>query len=773
MAEHEKDEKYELKKVVAGSSQDDDDFVMPESDGIVSGHSLGDKSQTAPGPDHFSPEGFNKRMLATTGSQPARHSGHAELLQGGGSTAGITIKTKLIASLALLTMIIIVVGAVAYSSMGTINAISLTIAKNYAALAKMSEEMKESVYKIRDAEKDFLLLEEQESLDRVTRYTARLRDQVENATTIAKKIEESSGIVIGSQFQELVNTTDEYEGLFVGQVKSIKKARDDINRNISNITGFKKKILLEVTANRLLSKNIIDDYWFTINNKKETGQAQKEEEITFGVMLNKIDKELANMEIQVSKYLDNDKKSFADAARFFLSSALQMIDQAKRRTANEKVKNTLGQLGQNLLLYQGVLEETIDNSGQVNVAKTTIDQQISEQKEDLLQAGEKLINKATEVSDNTWAIIATESTRLQNVSSRSQMILLVVVICGTLLGTLVLIFVPRPILTAINQLLVGSRAVAGGDLSRKVEVSSKDELGMLGASFEVMRLNLVSLVDRIQLASTQISTTLNEIQTAANQQASAAAEQSSSLNEFSSTMAEIRQTADTLSEIAEQVNIDTGQTAEQVQAGNSNSAQVLDSMNTISSSTLQTAERIKNLNDQMDAIDEAVSLISGVADQTTLLSLNAAIEANKAGEMGKGFSVVASEIRRLSDRSIDSASGISGMVRDIQRATESSVVAMDKSSEEIRIGIDRVRESVDTLDLINKAVNNLQQQVRDISSSAQMQAGSSRQVQQSVGEMLSSSRIASQAAQQTSAATYELGAMANQLRDAVAQFKVS
>jgi methyl-accepting chemotaxis protein WspA len=196
------------------------------------------------------------------------------------------------------------------------------------------------------------------------------------------------------------------------------------------------------------------------------------------------------------------------------------------------------------------------------------------------------------------------------------------------------------------------------------------------------------------------------------------------------------------------------------------------SMDAIGTSTRQTAERIKALNDKMDDINEAVSTISMVADQTTLLSLNASIEANKAGEMGKGFSVVAQEIRRLSDRSIDSAGNISGMVRDIQRATESSALAMDKSSEEIHHGVALVGDSSQALAAIHSAMERIQEQMTMILESVRAQAESARMVQTTSTEMLSSANMVSKAAGQTRSVTYELNAMATQLASAVSVFRV-
>jgi methyl-accepting chemotaxis protein WspA len=320
--------------------------------------------------------------------------------------------------------------------------------------------------------------------------------------------------------------------------------------------------------------------------------------------------------------------------------------------------------------------------------------------------------------------------------------------------------------------MAGSQRIARGELRTPVEVNSRDELGVLADTFNDMRENLLSLVQRIQRSAVQLSSSINEMQAAATEQAASASQQASAVNQLSSSLNEMSQSAATLVYSSESAGSSVDGIGGIVAGNNQKSAQIMSSMDAIGNSTAQTAERIKSLNDKMDDINEAVSTISMVADQTTLLSLNASIEANKAGEMGKGFSVVAHEIRRLSDRSIDSASNINAMVRDIQRATESSALAMDKSSEEIRHGVALVGESIDSLGAIDEAMERIQEQTRMIVDSVRAQAESSRMVQTTATEMLSSANMVAKAASQTRAVTYELNEMATALSAAVSVFKV-
>ena len=493
--------------------------------------------------------------------------------------------------------------------------------------------------------------------------------------------------------------------------------------------------------------------------------------VNLGTTVADLDRELLNMQVQVARYLQLNKQSFADAAIASVDLALAITDTVRRESRDEKLTLQMGEVRKQLIEYQKLFRNAVAEADVVVEKTAAANAGIDAQKAQLKQTGEQLLVLATELSDSSWNTIASQSRELQETGGDAQNLLTILVVVGVLLGAFVLYAVPRPILAAINQLLLGAQRVAGGDLTRPITVASRDELGQLAGTFDHMRSNLMSLVDRIQRASVQISTTVNEIQAASSQQSATATEQAGALNEFSVTLREIAQSAEQLSTNASTVADNSGNIAERVGDANSRSSQMMDSMNAIGESTRQTSDRIKALNDQMDTITDAVSSISGVADQTTLLSLNAAIEANKAGEMGKGFSVVATEIRRLSDRSIDSAGGIGGMVRDIQRATESSVVSMDKSSEEIRVGIDLVQDATATMQDVNLNMSEITNRTQEIASGVGQQAISSTEAQQTVAELLSSSNTAAQAARQTSSAAYELNAMATQLSDAVAAFR--
>ena len=866
---------------IYGEVMSDDDnkhdnyFIMPESDGIrndvpLEGNTRGSKAQE-PEMSDLTPKSFSSRLNETVSG-----SGSSNIME----THGMTIKAQLVATLSMLTLIILVIGYISFTSIVEINLLSVSIGERQSALAKITEEVKVSVFQAREAEKDFLLLEEQEALDRSIRFVSKMRSQLERANAIGLLIEESSGVLLTSNYVAMADAIDTYETEFAEQVKNVKAARDSIAADLGSANISKAGLASRADKMRRDVKGIVDDFWIKVKKSTQnasdiannvakdaaliisTGKedaeklllaqssaaiekleseaqriiddtqkqsvidssnstvaaaaaaavkneailaqqllaessivaanlvadtalvaatkvldvtvaenAQVLDLVILGTVLADLDRTLLNVQVSVARYLQLNSTKFSDEAIAGVATALGLVDTVRRTQQDEKMNLQMAEVRQLLLEYQREFRSsvTLANTVAAKVLRSGAD--IKAQKLQLKATGVNLILIATQLSAESWGNIAKQSAQLQLTGGKAQTLVLTLVIIGALLGIYVLWAVPRPIFAAINQLLVGAQRVAAGDLTQVVSVSSRDELGQLAATFEHMRSNLLSLVNRIQEASLKISSTVNQIQDASTQQSAAASEQANALTEFAVTMREITQTTERLAGSANDVAGNSEQIAQRVGEASGRSSQMMVSMNAIGDSTRQTSDRIKALNDQMDSISDAVASISSVADQTTLLSLNAAIEANKAGEMGKGFSVVATEIRRLSDRSIDSATGIAGVVRDIKRATESSVVSMDKSSEEILVGMHLVQESSTTMQEVNQSMGQVGSLTRDIAKGVIAQAETSINTQDSITEMLASSTVSAQAADLTLSSSYELSAMATQLSDAVSVFK--
>ncbi|WP_295447971.1 methyl-accepting chemotaxis protein [uncultured Thiodictyon sp.] len=729
------------------------DFVVPEPDGVQSGMPFH-------GPDD--------------GDQGARPSARREsaggLMTGSGyggraAARGLSLKRKLNLSLGLLTLVILVLGLVSVNTLHGLTAEGIPELGHHADLAQVSEDIKTAVFRTMTAQSDYLLVDEQSAADKVLRLATRVREQINQLNPLAGKIASSAGTNVTAQHRALTEALDDYEARFTAEVKEVVALhKGQADRETAMATG-EKDLASRLDAVIVAARDLTAAAW------PEQGVGSPAQ-VALGRTLERLNRNLLVERVQLETFFASHSPALNDAARTSAAELAAQLDALRADAAAAGLAAGLADLKKALAGYTAQLREVGAKMAQNTNAAAQTQTQIAVQEQSLTTAGERILTLAEDLASSAWRDIDTESRGLEDSGVQALWLVGGTALLGLAVGLLVLLTVPRPIVAAVEALMAGAHQIARGNLTYAVDVRSRDELGALADSFNQMRENLLNLVQRIQRASVQLSSSINEIQAAATEQAASATEQASAVNELSASLNEMSQSAVTLVSSSETVGRNVDEIAGIVTDSNHKSTQMMSSMDAIGLSTRQTAERIKALNDKMDDINEAVATISMVADQTTLLSLNASIEANKAGEMGKGFSVVAQEIRRLSDRSIDSAGNISGMVRDIQRATESSALAMDKSSEEIHHGVALVGETSTALVAINAAMDRIQEQMSMILESVRAQADAARMVQTTSTEMLSSANMVAKAASQTRSVTYELNAMATQLASAVSVFRV-
>ncbi|MBT3197764.1 MAG: HAMP domain-containing protein, partial [Gammaproteobacteria bacterium] len=303
------------------------------------------------------------------------------------------------------------------------------------------------------------------------------------------------------------------------------QSRDALLISAENAAAASEKVANAAvsTANRIFERS--NEAAEAALSRTLTVNRKTVESVNMGSKLSDLDRELLSVQIQVARYLQLNKQSFVDSALASVDTALAISDQVRRESGDEKVTLQMGEVRKQLIEYQRQFRDVVAESDAVAEALIQANSQIDQQKDQLRQTGEQLLNLATQLSDGAWGEISSQSRELQITGSEAQNLLMVLVVVGVLLGGFVLYAVPRPILAAINQLLMGAQRVAAGDLTQAISVDSRDELGQLATTFDHMRANLMSLVDRIQCASVQISTTVNEIQAASSQQSATSTEQ--------------------------------------------------------------------------------------------------------------------------------------------------------------------------------------------------------------------------------------------------------
>ena len=314
-------------------------------------------------------------------------------------------------------------------------------------------------------------------------------------------------------------------------------------------------------------------------------------------------------------------------------------------------------------------------------------------------------------------------------------------------------YISRSITKPMDAMLQAANKVAAGDLTVQLVNDSKDEVGQLSVAIQKMANSLKGVLGKVQQSSMNVASTAQEL-SASSEEMKASTDQISSTTQDISTgvssqatkMAEISRSMKEMSESVQQVAVNSQKAADSATNANKTAQEV--QVNVTKSATL-----IKDLDNKSLQIGEIIGVITNIADQTNLLALNAAIEAARAGEHGRGFAVVADEVRKLAEESRGAASQITDLIKGIQQGTKQAVESMEK-------------ESVTGINLIVKAASDVATMVQEIAAAAEEQSASVEEVTSSVEDVSAISEQSAAGTQETSAAAEEQAATMDQLVNA-------
>jgi len=315
--------------------------------------------------------------------------------------------------------------------------------------------------------------------------------------------------------------------------------------------------------------------------------------------------------------------------------------------------------------------------------------------------------------------------------------------------------------------------ISTGDLTSQIPaVEVEDEIGKLQKSFYGMNQSLNSLIRQIQTSGIQITTSTTQIAASGKQLEATMTEQVASTNEVAATAREIAVTSGQLVKTMDEVEDKSQATAQAAGDSQKELIHMEKSMLNLADATTIISTKLGVINEKANNINSIVTTITKVADQTNLLSLNAAIEAEKAGEYGTGFAVVAREIRRLADQTAVATLDIENMVKDMQGAVSTGVMEMDKFSKEVEQGVDDVRNISTKLESIIEQVQTLTPRFQDVSNSVEGQSQGAEQISQAMVQLSQASLQTGDALREINNAIERLNDAAFGLRKEVSLFKV-
>ena len=438
----------------------------------------------------------------------------------------------------------------------------------------------------------------------------------------------------------------------------------------------------------------------------------------------------------------------------------KLIEGAEERSAYDEYVRLLGQYHQ--------IEERMKSLSQAN----QVDDLRKMLNTELLSNSEQVNAVLTRLLElNNKMALATNQDAEDQYNMAFNMVVSLLVI-ATLLTVLFAWLLTRSITLPISQALEAAEEVAEGNLTRPIKVDGNDEAGRLLAAMAKMQDKLRDTLQRIAGSATQLASAAEELNAVTDESARGLTQQNNEIeqaatavNEMTSAVEEVARNAVSTSEASRNATSSAGDGRDLVQ-------ETVSAIERMSGDVQATATLIGDLANESRDIGKVLDVIRGLADQTNLLALNAAIEAARAGEAGRGFAVVADEVRALAHRTQQSTSEIERMIGSIQAGTEHAVDSMRNSTERAESTLNIAKGAGMSLDTINTAIVEINERNLVIASAAEEQAQVAREVDRNLVNIRDLSVQSATGASQTSAASSELSRLAVDLNGMVGRFRL-
>jgi aerotaxis receptor len=324
----------------------------------------------------------------------------------------------------------------------------------------------------------------------------------------------------------------------------------------------------------------------------------------------------------------------------------------------------------------------------------------------------------------------------------------------------------------LKELAKETESIHNNPIANKVIGGSNDEVGQIRTALAMQAAKLKTIVGRTEDASDELAHTASELSSAAEATNGSLNQQR---NEIDQLAAAIEEMSASVTEVAQ----NTTEAADSAQAARGTTDRIhgvandtIQGINNLKSEVNQASEVIHSLATESNNIGQVLDVIRGIAEQTNLLALNAAIEAARAGEAGRGFAVVADEVRSLANRTAESTEEINAMIEGLQRKAASAVDAMEKAENGAKDGVEQVNNTAELLSEIASAVNTISDMSTQIATAAEEQSATSQEISRNVNSISREVENAAAQAEQTSCSSGELEHMASNLQNVVKQINV-
>ncbi len=350
--------------------------------------------------------------------------------------------------------------------------------------------------------------------------------------------------------------------------------------------------------------------------------------------------------------------------------------------------------------------------------------------------------------------------------------IVIVAVIAALATVLLAWLLTRSIVTPLNRAVQAAQTIAGGNLTQSIEVDGKDEATQLLQALSTMQTNLRKTIEQIAGSATQLGAAAEELSAVTEEASRGLQQQNNEIEQAATAVNEMTAAVEEVARNAVSTSEASNQSTQAAREGRDQVVKTVDAIQTMTHDVQSTAQMIEGLAAQGRDIGKVLDVIRAIAEQTNLLALNAAIEAARAGEAGRGFAVVADEVRALAHRTAQSTQEIEKMVAGIQNGTGEAVSSMQQSNQRTQTTLEMARAAGVALEQITQSIHQINERNLVIASASEEQAQVSREVDRNLVNIRDLATQSAAGANQTSAATHELSRLAVDLNAMVARFVI-
>lgn len=670
----------------------------------------------------------------------------------------LTVATKIVGGFTIISLLLIITSTISWTSLDTIN--DATKQQNELAIPTLKGSNK--------------LANELTHIGNLTLrayYQSELVPLAENNSRFNSDRE-----AFKEQLQTLkgiVNTEDS----LITNLRKVDDVYDALEREISSVFS-NRKLAIEQQA--------------TLLEKVDTIEEKADDTAT--ILLDLADHDLADTKLQRAVSLAERLETLLNS---MVSSAFEYretVDQQSADIVANEINNTFSEIQSsvndvvselNTQGASGISEELTDSFSSLTdyitgseiifphknrelKAKADATASLSAAEIGIANANDILSTQVKLADKTTLQVGEQVETSVSDGKNRTLLITIVSIVLAIGIAWITLTSIMRP-LGRVNEML---NTVASGDLSHKLDESGNDEFSQLSRNCNLLIESLRSLIQGIVSRSTQLATAAEQMSAVTAQSTTAIEEQRNQVEQAASATTEMSQTSHT---VLSSVNNALGgikQADDEAERIKTISKNNLDTIKLLANEVESASQVINKLQSDSASIGGILDVIRSIADQTNLLALNAAIEAARAGEHGRGFAVVADEVRTLASRTQESTQEIQNMIEVLQVGAQEAVSVMDTGKEQTVTCVEQSIESEKALESVTEAVHDVYDRSSQIATAAEEQSAVAHEISENLESIVAIAEQTTAGSQQTAESSSEVARLAEELQQSVQEFKL-